>query len=122
MRRRRFSELEVLQTLYWQGVELRCYRCLEWLLIEEGLPREPIQREHIAELALGGKDIPINCAYSHKSCHAKVTNGSKATSAGSSKQRISKVKRLRGETKPKLKRSWPTRKLPSRKFPKRQKA
>jgi hypothetical protein len=61
-------------------------------------PHGPAEREHLHEVKLGGPDIPENCRYSHAKCHAIVTNGTKATTAGSSKQRIAKVKRIRGET------------------------
>ncbi len=73
-----------------------------------------IEREHLHERELDGADDPFNCRYSHKCCHDIITNGTKATTAGSSKQRIAKVKRIRGETKRKLKRKWPTCKLRSR--------
>lgn len=90
-KRRRFSEREVIETLIRQGVEVRCYRTKSRItLVTVGL----LEREHLTELALGGADGPSNCAYSLKSAHAEVTNGSAATSAGSSKQRIAKTKRL----------------------------
>lgn len=54
-------------------------------------------------------------------CHARKTNGSKATSAGSDKHAIAKVRRLRGENKPKPKRTWPSRDIPARPFEKRKK-
>ena len=114
MRRRRFSEREVLLTLFYCGQRVRCYRC--------GLPFTPedkIQREHVTELALGGEDTPVNCAYSHTECHDIITNGTKATTAGSSKQRIAKVKRLQGKLKPKMRRPWAKRKMQSRPFQKR---
>jgi hypothetical protein len=57
-----------------------------------------IEREHLHELGLGGADTPENCRYSCTLCHKIITNGTKATTAGSSKQRIAKVKRIRGET------------------------
>lgn len=113
MTRRRFSERDVLEVLYFQhGILVNCYRCKKPLHFSDA------EREHLTEIALGGKDEPMNCAYSHKACHALVTNGTKATTAGSSKQRIAKVKRLCGQTKPKLKRAWPARKLQSRPWPK----
>ena len=117
MKRRKFSEKDVLETLRCSGYIIRCFRCGEELDTFD--PAVKIQREHVTELALGGKDEPSNCAYSHKACHDRITNGTKATTAGSSKQRIAKVRRLRGENKPKMKRAWPAgRKLQSRPWPK----
>lgn len=92
MSRRRFSEREVLEIIVCRhNVRLLCYRCGELLLPDDA------EREHIHELALGGRDHPENCVYSHKACHAIVTNGTPATSAGSSKNRIAKTKGTRAE-------------------------
>jgi hypothetical protein len=104
--RRRFKEREVLDTLYYSGVPVPCYRCKKPML-----PGQKVQREHITEIALGGKDEPRNCAYSHAECHRIITDGTPATSAGSSKQRIAKVRRIRGENKPKPKRKWGKQKM-----------
>lgn len=79
-----------------------------------------LEREHLAEIALGGADEPANCVYSLREAHKIITDGTKATTAGSSKQRIAKVRRLRGELKPKRKRQWVSRKMQSRPFQKRQ--
>ncbi len=119
MTRKRFTEREVIETLAWQEIYVPCFRC--------GVPfytpapdggmwnlTDDIEREHIHEIALGGPDTPKNCRYSCGPCHDRVTNGTKATSAGSSKQRIAKVKRLRGETC-----TRPSRKIPSRPFPRK---
>lgn len=89
MSRKRFTERMVIETLHFCGIDVLCYRCKTTLQ-----PGEKIEREHIEEIALGGLDDPVNCAYSHKACHAIVTNGTKATSAGSSKHRIAKTIRL----------------------------
>jgi hypothetical protein len=94
MARKRFTERQVIETLINQGLEITCFRCC--------MPFEnvsEIEREHLIELGLGGDDAPNNCCYSHTACHSVITNGTKATTAGSSKQRIAKVVRLRGETK-----------------------
>ncbi len=107
MTRKRFSEREVLATLMTQQV-IFCFRCK--MAITDAKDAE---REHILEIALGGKDEPANCAYSHAWCHFAITNGTKATTAGSSKQRIAKIARLRGETC-----NGPKRKIPSRPFQK----
>lgn len=89
MKRRRFSEREVIETLHYCGIDTLCYRCKKKME-----PGQKIEREHITECGLGGADKPENCAYSHKDCHAVVTNGPPATSAGSSKNRIAKAKRI----------------------------
>lgn len=46
-------------------------------------------------------------------CHAKITNGTKATTAGSSKHKIAKIKRILGLTK-----NGPKKKIPGRPFQK----
>lgn len=89
MKRRRFTEREVVLTLLQQGARIICPRCQQFLMIGE-----LVDREHFHELALGGKDVPENCFYSHASCHLVVTNGTHWTSAGSSKHKIAKAKRL----------------------------
>lgn len=102
MRRKRFSEREVIETLAWQGIVVPCYRCKGPICFKDKLgdltvmnwPRGFPEREHILEIALYGDDAPHNCAYSHGVCHAVVSNGTKSTTAGSSKQRIAKVKRI----------------------------
>lgn len=116
MSRKRFTEREVLETLIVQGINLKCYRCKEPMM----LPAD-IEREHLTEVALGGLDVPRNCVYSHVDCHAKITNGTRATSAGSSKQRIAKVKRLRNPRPSKRPMPKSHRKLQSRPFQKKTK-
>lgn len=93
MKRRRATEREVIAVLVAQGASIPCFRC-KTLFTAESKP----EREHLHELALGGEDNPDNWRYSCQSCHAVITNGTKATSAGSSKHRIAKIKRLTGET------------------------
>lgn len=124
MTRRKFSEREILETLAWQGVYVTCHRCKTPFF--ERFPPTGImigmkhmlspEREHLHEIKLGGADQPYNCRYSCAECHKKITNGNKATSAGSSKHKIAKVKRILGLTKNK-----PARKIPSRPFPKKPK-
>lgn len=120
MARRRFTERQVLECLAWQGVFVCCHRCgkpfFEVFLVD-GEPTlfrnlEP-EREHLHEYALNGPDEPGNCRYGCAPCHSIITNGTKATSAGSSKHRIAKVKRLRGETK-----TGPKKKIGARGFDK----
>lgn len=113
MRRKRFTEAQVIETLFRSGMVIPCYRCRHPLY-----PSAEIEREHILEIAFGGKDEPANCAYSHKLCHAVITNGTKATTAGSSKQRIAKVARLRNPKPSKRPMKSSGRKMPSRKFEK----
>lgn len=111
MARRRFTERQVIEVLIRQGAVIPCFRCRVALTLDD-VPE--IEREHPHELALGGADDPSNAGYSHGTCHKIATNGTKATSAGSSKNRIAKVKRLRGET-----RKRPRAKIQSRGFDKR---
>jgi hypothetical protein len=117
VKRRKFSETDVIETLAHQGIFVPCHRCRDFFFYAD--PHGEIrmllkpEREHLHEIALGGADTPRNCRYSCERCHAIITNGYAATSAGSSKQRIAKVKRLRGETKGRPKTTWPKRKLRS---------
>lgn len=91
MSRRRFTEWEVIATLIEQGIVILCFRCK--LPLPLPTKKNVVQREHIHEIELGGPDIPANCRFSHYDCHSIVTNGTKATSAGSSKHRIAKARR-----------------------------
>ena len=97
-KRRRFTEREVLATLIHQGIVVRCFRCQATFLNGNVLdpPHDAMhaEREHIHEFELGGSDTPANCRYSARECHKVITNGTKATSAGSSKHRIAKAKRI----------------------------
>lgn len=100
--------------LIMQGVRIPCFRCKEPIWLADASQAE---REHVTPLALGGEDTPENCRFSHKECHNFQTNGSRATSYGSDKHAIAKVRRLSGANKPKRKHNWPKgRKIPSRKF------
>ncbi len=126
MTRKRYSERQVLETLAWQGIFVCCYRCGEpfWIEAGEGCLYRQLdpEREHLHEVALDGPDIPANCRYSCSNCHNLITNGTKATSAGSSKQRIAKVKRLQNPEASKRPMKSSGRKMPSRPFQKRSKA
>lgn len=90
--RRRFKEWEVIATLIEQGIEIPCFRCKQPLPLPTR--KNMVQREHIHEITFDGPDIPANCRFSHYDCHSIITNGTKSTSAGSSKQRKAKVDRL----------------------------
>lgn len=135
MARKRFTESEVLETLAWQGVFVCCWRCEKPFFEEVPEPtdfpdictmtivrRLKPEREHVHEYALGGSDLPFNARYSCSGCHSIVTNGSKATSAGSSKQRIAKVKRILNPKPSKRPMQNSGRKIPSRPFQKRTEA
>jgi ferredoxin len=91
-RRRRFSEIEVIETLIHQGIEVPCFRC-KVPFTREDVRTKNIQKEHLQELELEGADKPFNCRFSHRDapCHHTVTNGTPATAAGSSKHRIAKA-------------------------------
>lgn len=123
MTRKRFTEREVIETLAWQGVFVTCFRCKKPFYEQQGdgcLYRvlDP-EREHLLEIALDGADKPFNCRYSCSGCHAIITNGTKATSAGSSKQRIAKVRRLQNPKPSKRPMKSRTTIWPKRSFPKR---
>lgn len=92
-RRRQFKEREVLETLIvYQGVVIPCFRCKEPITARD-LKTGNVEKEHLHEVVLGGPDVPMNCRFSHKAapCHYTVTNGTPATSAGSSQNRIAKA-------------------------------
>lgn len=94
MARRRFSEKDVIRTLLHQGVEIRDYRTGEPITLQNV---DRIEREHLHEIALGGPDDPANCRYSLSESHGIVTNGTPATTAGSSKNRIAKARPTRAD-------------------------
>lgn len=95
-RRRRLTERQTLAVAVSQGAVIPCFRCR---LAFDAESVKTAEREHLHERGLDGGEDLGNFRYSHKECHDLITNGSKATTAGSSKQRIAKVKRVRGETK-----------------------
>lgn len=91
-RRRKFREIEVIETLLLQGVVILCFRCKKPITLED-VRVGNVNKEHLHELELDGPDIPDNCRYSHKGkpCHHFVTYGNGATTAGSSANRIAKA-------------------------------
>ena len=89
--RKRLSERATLAVAINQGAVIPCYRCR---VAFDSETIKTAEREHIHEIALGGEDVVENMAYSHRACHAKVTNGEGATTAGSSKGRIAKANRI----------------------------
>ena len=76
--------------LIHQGITVPCFRCKVPFTLDE-LAARKVQKEHVVELKLGGADMPENCRFSHTDCHAVITNGTKATTAGSSKNRLAKA-------------------------------
>lgn len=84
--RRRWTLKDRLEILVRQAY---CPKCGGKLGELKGL-----EWHHQHELALGGADEPENVVALHKDCHAIVTNGPGATSAGSSKHKIAKARRL----------------------------
>ena len=102
-------EQGILASLIAQGAIIPCFRCRIAFT-----PADKVEKEHLHERALGGPDVPGNWRWSHKECHAIVTNGTKATSAGSSKHRIAKAGRIARGKEP-SRHKWPKgRKIPSR--------
>ncbi|WP_298800062.1 hypothetical protein [uncultured Devosia sp.] len=89
-RDRQFKERETIEVLLLQKAIIPCYRCKVAFTMED-LETGNIEKEHLHERRLGGPDEPGNCRYSHCDCHAKITNGNGATTAGSSKNRIAKA-------------------------------
>lgn len=121
MTRRRFRESEVIETLLRQGAVILCYRTKERFTLAHAMKGE-IQREHVTTLALGGADMPSNCAYSFKEAHARQTFGTKATAANGDIHKIAKAKRcaekLKVNKRPPGSEKEPSR-WPSRPFPRR---
>ena len=89
MTRRRLTERQVIFVLIEQGVTIPCHQCR--VAFRDG---DEIEREHLHALALGGTDTLDNMRFSHKDCHKTETNGTKATTAGSTKHVVAKVKRI----------------------------
>jgi 5-methylcytosine-specific restriction endonuclease McrA len=108
IRRRSETPAMVRRILFRQGV-VPCCLCGKRLK-----PEDKVIREHMHALALGGPDEEDNMGYAHEECAARKTNGTPATTYGSDKHAIAKVKRLRGETK----QDRPKRKIQSRGFDK----
>lgn len=80
---------EVIDVLLRQGATVPCFRC--------GQPvttGKDAEREHFLEKALGGDDSADNARISHVDCHAIVTRGNGATTAGSSVAKAAKDKRI----------------------------
>lgn len=94
MARKRFTERQALECAIRQGAVIPCFRCK--------IPFTPetirtAEREHIHEVVLDGPDTVEACAYSHGDCHSLITNGTAATSAGSSKHKAAKIRPARTE-------------------------
>lgn len=67
--------------------QARCAKC-------NGTLGTDVEWNHVLAHALGGGDGPDNIEAIHKACHKTETNGTRATTAGSTKQVVAKVKRL----------------------------
>jgi hypothetical protein len=91
MTRRAMKEAEVFEILLAQDTKIYC--AVPWCR-KPILSRADCQRDHYTALKLGGEDVPGNMQYICLDCHNKKTNGTKATTAGSDKARIAKVKRI----------------------------
>jgi 5-methylcytosine-specific restriction endonuclease McrA len=108
--------------------QARCRSCGERLVTLKNT-----DFHHVHEYALGGKTEVANAQALCKECHSFETNGTKATSYGSSKHEVAKLKRLakaapdldRALTKPcghkptSVSRFPKGRKMPSRPFERR---
>lgn len=77
--------------------------------------------EHDNQLSISKDNSLKNKSLRCKECAHKKTNGTKATSYGSDAHARAKLRHIRGELKPKLKREIPSRPMQSRKskWPKR---
>ncbi len=92
---------QILEMVLLQGGRLRCYRTRKPITLKNF---RDTQREHVVELGLfatdaekAAHDTPDNWRMSFSEAHAIVTNGTKATTAGSSKHRIAKAVRMEKE-------------------------
>ena len=85
---------------------LACPECGEGPLSKIG-----VEWDHIIEWWLSKDSSAGNCQPLCPVCHGIKTNGTKATTAGSSKQIAAKHRRLTGKNKPKRKRPIPSRGL-----------
>src|SRR5215831_17631685 len=89
---KRLTHREWVGILLGQGSTILCYRCREPIT-----HAEDCEREHLCEKELGGTDNADNARLSHVGCHAKITHGTGATRAGSSRHRIGKTQGTRVE-------------------------
>lgn len=94
IKRRSFSEKDVIATLLHQGVQITDFRTGEAITLENLLR---VQREHLVELAMVEEaerpkvDQPKYCRYSLAENHKVITHGNGATFAGSSRHKIKKA-------------------------------
>lgn len=91
-RRRKFTEIEVVETLLHQGTIIICRHCKQPITLVD-VRSGNVEKEHLHEIELDGPDQPFNCRFSHKArpCHATVTHGAPGVFAGSSRHRIAKA-------------------------------
>lgn len=115
MARRALSQSNFVKMLLAQGAIIPCGCCGKPIVDPKN-----IEREHLNALKISGDDSVDNQQLWHKRpCSQIKTNGSKATSYGSDKHAIAKVRRLTGQTKEGPKRQWPSRPIQSRGFDKK---
>ncbi len=92
----------MIDVLLAQGAIIKCPK--SGRLIERG---SDAIREHLHQLALGGKDVLDNMQFWHKDASHEKTNGTKATSYGSDAHARAKAKRIAkreaGDVRPKRK-------------------
>jgi hypothetical protein len=90
MKRKPLSQRDFVAMLLAQGAVIPCGCCRVAITDPEN-----IEREHLNELAISGDDSWRNQQLWHKRpCSHEKTNGTKATSLGSSKHVIAKAKRM----------------------------
>lgn len=96
--RRQPRPLDIIESLLHQGVRIECFRTKARVTLANF---RDLEREHLCELGLyktpeekAAHDTPEYWRWSFSEAHARITNGSKATSAGSSKHRVAKAKRM----------------------------
>lgn len=89
---KRLTHREWVAILLAQGSTILCFRCKQPIT-----SADDCEREHIVEKGLGGTDEAKYARISHVACHKKVTHGTPATRAGSSRHRIAKTQGTRAE-------------------------
>lgn len=113
IKRRAFTESDVLDIIFGQGALIPCPRC------RKALKRHECARDH--KIALGTLpaevrheyDEPFNCHYLCDECHDDKTHGSKSSRLNSDLHTIAKQKRIMNGGKKKS-----GQKIPSRPFQK----
>jgi hypothetical protein len=88
----------VIESLLHQGAVIKCFRTGVLVTLANF---NDLEAEHLVELGLkttdaekAAVDTPEYWRWSFSAAHAQITNGTKATTAGSSKARVAKAKRM----------------------------